>query len=132
MHEFIKSDFCTGCKMLTVVQCYLYMWHCMEHPALWVYHCHITLVVFLRPFWAILGGHTLDTVHPKHIILFANVTSLNDAEMSYVMSQHCTCIGHVTIYYKRATNALVGGSYLLFIHSSGSTLSPGTRVWLVS
>ena len=47
------------------------------------------------------------------------------------MSQHHMCIGHVTFYYKRSTNASVGGSGLLFIHSSGSTLSPETRVWLV-
>ena len=63
-------------------------------------------------------------VRLKRVILFANVMSLNDA----VMSQHHTCIGHVTIYYKRATNALVGGSCLLFVCSSGLTLSPDTCV----
>ena len=41
---------------------------------------------------------------PKHVILFVDVTSLNDA----VMSQHHMCIVHMTIYYKRATNTLVG------------------------
>ena len=42
------------------------------------------------------------------IILFADVTLLNGAVTSYVTSQHCTCIGHVTSYYKRATKASVG------------------------
>ena len=44
-----------------------------------------------------------------HIIFFVYVTLLNDAVMSYVMSQCRTCIGHMTIYYKRAANASVGG-----------------------
>ena len=66
---------------------FVHVWHCVEHPVLWVYHCCITHV-FLWPFCAILGGHALDMVHPKHIILFADVMSLNDAVMSYVMSQH--------------------------------------------
>ena len=93
----------------------IYMWHCTEHPALWVpdpvlwvYHCHVTLV-FLQPFWAILGGHVSDAARPTHIILFANVTLLNDT----VTSQCHMYIGHVTIYYKRAANALVWGSCLL-------------------
>ena len=38
---------------------------------------------------------------------------------------------HMTFYYKRSTGTSVGGSRLLFIHSSGSTLSPETCVWLV-
>ena len=33
--------------------------------------------------------------------------------MSYVMSQHRTCIGHVTFYYKRAANITVGGGGVL-------------------
>ena len=107
------------------------VWHCMEHPVLWVYCCCITLV-FLRPFWAILGGCASDAARLNCIILFANVTSLNNAVTSYVMSQCHMCFGHVTFYYKRATNTSVGGSCLLFIHSSGSTLSPETHVWLVS
>ena len=83
------------------------VWHHAEHPALWVYHCCITHI-FLQPFWTILGRHTLDTACPKHVILFANITSSNDTVTSYVMSQHRKCIGHVTIYYKRATNTSVG------------------------
>ena len=79
---------------------------------------------------AVLGN--FGWVHPKRIILFVNVMSLNGAVMSYVMSQCCTCIGHVTFYYKRATKASVGGSCLLFVHSLGLTLSPETCVWLVS
>ena len=83
----------------------------------------------LQPFWAILGRRASDMACQKHVILFANITSLNDAVMSYVTLWCHTCIGHVTIYYKRATNALVGGSCLLFVCS---TLSPETRMWLVS
>ena len=64
---------------------------------------------------AVLGnfyGDASDVACLKCIILFVNVTLFNDAVMSYVMSQHHTCIGHVTIYYKRAANTLVGGSCL--------------------
>ena len=88
---------------------------------LWVYHGHVTLV-FLWPFWAILGGCTSDVACLKCIILFADVTSLNNAVMSYVTSQCRTCIGHMTFYYKRAANTLVGDSCLLFPHLPGSTL----------
>ena len=59
-------------------------------------------------------------------------TSLIDAVISHMMSQCCMCIGHVTIYYKRAANTSVGGSCLLFVCLSGLTLSPETLVWLVS
>ena len=71
-------------KIDSIASCSVYMWHCTEHPVLWVYHCCITHV-FLQPFWAISGGHTSDVVRLKHIILFADVTSLNDAVTSYVM-----------------------------------------------
>ena len=54
------------------------------------------------------GGWTLDVAHPKRIILFANITSLNSAVMSYVMSECRMCIGHMTFHYKRSTNASVG------------------------
>ena len=50
------------------------------------------------------------------------------AVMPYVISQCRMCIGHMTFYYKRSTNAPVGGSCLLFICSSGLTLSPETHV----
>ena len=106
----------------------------MEHLALCVYHYRITLsmAITLQLFWGILGGRASDRAHPKHVILFANVMSFNDAVTSYVMSQHHMCIGHMTFYYKRAANTSVGGSCLLFVHSSGLTLSPETHVWLVS
>ena len=57
---------------------------------------------------AILGGHALDAVRSKHVILFANVMSLNNAVTSHVMSQHHTCIGHMTFYYKMPANTSVG------------------------
>ena len=72
------------------------------------------------------GGCALDVPCPKCIILFADVTSLKGTVTSHVTSQCCTCIGHVTFYYKRSANTSVQGSYLLFICSSGSTLSPET------
>ena len=95
----------------------IYMWHCTEHPVLWVY-CGCNALV-LQPF---LGNFIW--VRFRGIILFADITSLNGTVMSYVTSQHHTCIGHMTFYYKRSTNASVGGSCLLFVHLSGSTLSP--------
>ena len=106
------------------------VWHCMEHLVLLMYHCCVTLV-FLRPFWAILGGCASDTVCLKRIILFADVTLLKSAVTSDVMSQCCMCIGHMTFYYKSSADSLVGASCLLFVHLSGLTLSPETCVWLV-
>ena len=79
----------------------------MEHPALWVCRCHIGHIIY-GCFGPFLGAHALDMLCLRHIILFVNVTSFDDAVMSYVTSQHCTCIGHMTIYYKRATNTLEG------------------------
>ena len=90
------------------------MWHHTEHLVLWVYHCCITHI-FLWLFWAILGRHASDTERPKCIILFANVMLLNDAVTSYVTSQHCMCSGHMTIYYERGANTLVGG-FLPVVH----------------
>ena len=58
------------------------------------------------------GGCTLDAPRLKCVILFSDITSLDDAVMSCVMSQHCSCIGHMTFYYKRSINAWVGGSDL--------------------
>ena len=53
-------------------------------------------------------GCALDVAHLKLVILFANITSLNSAVMSYVMSECHTCIGHVTFHYKRSANTSVG------------------------
>ena len=73
--------------------------------------CIIAMVLLFvyghfRQFW---GGHALDAACLKRVILFANGTSLKGAVMSYVMSQHCMCIGYMTFYYKRSTDASVGG-----------------------
>ena len=43
----------------------------------------------------------LDAPHQKCITKLVDVTSFDDAMTSYVMSLHCMCICHVTIYYKR-------------------------------
>ena len=46
-------------------------------------------------------SHASDVPHQKHVTKFVGITSFDDAMTSYVMSPHCMCIGHVTIYYKR-------------------------------
>ena len=51
--------------------------------------------------------HASDVLCLKRIISFINVTSFNDAMMSYMTSQCCTCVRHMTIYYKRAMNTSV-------------------------
>ena len=79
------------------------VWHYAEHLALLVYCCHIALV-FLWTFLGNFGWARFRHALLKCIILFANVTLLNDT----VMSQHHMCIGHVTFYYKRASNTSVG------------------------
>ena len=50
----------------------------------------------------------MDALRLKCIILFVDITSFDNAVTSYMMSQCCTCIGHMTIYYKRATNTSGG------------------------
>ena len=54
------------------------------------------------------GGHASDVLRLKLVILFANVTLLKGTVTSYVMSQCCMCIGHVTFYYKRSADASWG------------------------
>ena len=51
--------------------------------------------------------HGSDMPCLKCVISFVEVTSFNDAMMSYMMSWHCTCIGHMTIYYKKVTNTSI-------------------------
>ena len=65
----------------------------------------------------------------KRVILFVDITSFNDAVTLYMMSQCRTCVGHVTVYYKRAMSTSVGG---VSVSSLGSTQSPETLVTLVS
>ena len=64
--------------------------------------------------------------HLKHVILFVDVTSFNNAVMSYVMSQHCTCIGHMTVYYKRAMSTSVEEFQLVrqFVRLNSVTRDP--------
>ena len=107
------------------------VWHRVEHLALWVYHCCINHINYSH-FRQFLGRRTSDVAHSKCVILFVNVTSFSNAVTSCVISQCHMCIGHMTIYYKRAASALVGGSFLQFFGSLGLTLSPETLVWLVS
>ena len=74
------------------------------------YHINHIIYSHFTPF---LRRHASDAPSLKHVILFVDVTSFNDT----VTSQHHTCIGQVTIYYKRATNTLVGGvSVSLLVH----------------
>ena len=104
------------------------VWCCVEHLALWVYHGHSSLVLwsFLGNFQWVHFGHTASKA--CHLL---DITSLKGAVTSYVMSQRHMCIGHVTFYYKRSADASMGGSFLLFVLSSGSTLSPETHMWPV-
>ena len=83
------------------------VWHHMGHPAL---RCAITAVLLSvhSHFRQFCGGHTSDTPRPKCIILFADVTSLKGTVMSYMTSQSCMCVGHMTFYYKRSANTSVG------------------------
>ena len=76
----------------------------------WCSGCIVAMVLLAiyGHFRQFLGGCTSDAVRPKNVILSANVMSLNSAVMSHVMSQCHTCIGHMTFYYKRATDTLVG------------------------
>ena len=85
-----------------------------------------SMAIFRQFWWAHLG-RSMSKVH--HLICRCYI--FNACCDIYVTSQRCTCIGHMTFYYKRPANTLVGGSCLLFVHSSGLTLSPETRMWLV-
>ena len=91
INKFARNTRCSGYTVATVL---------------------LSIYGHFRQFW---GGHASDVVCLKCIILFADVTSLKGAVTSYVTSQCCTCIGHVTFYYKRATDTLVGG-FLPVVH----------------
>ena len=104
------------------------VWHRAEHPGTLGVPYHINHINYGR-FRLFLRRCTSDAPCLKCIILFVNVTSFDNTVTSYTTSQHCMCIGHMTIYYKRAASTSVGG---VSVSSSGSTLSPKTLVWLVS
>ena len=70
----------------------IYMWHCMEHPALWVYRCCIIYIIYGH-FRQFLGRCTLDVAHLKHVILFVDVMSFNDAVIHDVTVLH-VCWSH--------------------------------------
>ena len=84
------------------------MWHRTEHPGALGVPYRINHINYSH-FRLFLRRRGSDTLCLKRIILFVDVTSFNDTVTSYVMSQHCMYIGHITIYYKRATNTLGGG-----------------------
>ena len=77
---------------------------------------------------ALLGNflrrHASDTPCLKHVILFSNVTSFNDAVTSYVMSQHHMCIGHMTVYYKRGANTSMGEVSVISTRPRSAALLP--------
>ena len=119
-------------------QCLVGMWFkedsyiCGIAQNTWHFGCTVAMVLlFYGHFEAIFNGHTSDMVHLKHVILFLDVTSLKGTVTSHMTSQYHTYVGHMTFYYERSANALLGDSGLLFIHLSGSTLSPETCMWLV-
>ena len=84
------------------------MWHCVEHPSTLGVPYHINHINYGH-FSLSLRRHTSDMPCLKRVILFANITSFNDAVMSYITSQCCMCVGHMTMYYKRAANTSGGG-----------------------
>ena len=69
---------------------------------------------------AFLGIFPFDMCQ-KRITKFVDVTSFDDAMMSYVMLPCHTCVGHVTIYYKRPQMPWLG--------ELGSAQSPETLEW---
>ena len=82
------------------------VWHCADHPAFLVFDgCRSQTP---RPF---LGNfqwtHFRHAASEAHHLIFGHYV-FEEAVTSYVMSQHCTCIGDVTFDYKRPVNALVG------------------------
>ena len=89
----------------------------------WCSGCAVATVLLSM---AVLGNFVVGPLWMQYV---RSVSSY--LPCSYMTSQCCMCIGHVTFYYKRSANASVGGSCLLFIYLSGSTLSPETRGWLV-
>ena len=60
------------------------------------YHEITKLQPFCIFFWVTCFGCAAPCCHK-----FVNITSFNDAMMSCMMSLCCTCVGHVTNYYKR-------------------------------
>ena len=85
MREFIKSDF-YGFTML-------YMWCCMDHLAIWVYHSHGSPV--LRPFSGnflkMRLGHT--TSEARHLVFGRYIVNerrdiIRDATVPHVHQSH--------------------------------------------
>ena len=113
MSPHVWADFCSKDRVLVV-----HMWRRAEHPGALsvpyrIYH------VNYGHFRQFLRRCALDMPCLKHVILFVDITSFDDAVMSSMTSQHCTCIGHVTIYYKRTTNTSVRGIFSQFVGSLG-------------
>ena len=88
------------------LRCHMYVWLCAEHPALWVYSGCGALV--LQPFLGNFGWVRFGCAMFKARHLISDVTSLKGTVMSYVTSQCHTCVCHMTFYYKRSADALVG------------------------
>ena len=78
---------------------WLHMWRCAEHPVLWVYRGHGSLILWLfldNIWWARFGCTTSEV---RHLIF-----------RCYIIKEHCDVIcdvtalhmlSHVTFYYKR-------------------------------
>ena len=82
------------------------MWHCADHLAFWVFCAHRshTPQLFLGSFQLMCFGCTPSKV--CHLMFGHYI--FKEAVTSYVMSQCCMCIGHMTFHYKRPANASVG------------------------
>ena len=81
------------------------VWWCTDHPAFWMF-CGCgswTPGPFLGSFWwTRFGGAAFEA---RHLIFRCYI--FEEAVTSYVMSQCCTCIGHVTFHYKMSANSSV-------------------------
>ena len=83
----------------------IYVWQCANHPAFWVFHGRRSQTPrpFLGSFQWTRFGHAASKAH----YLIFRCYIFEEAVMSYMMSQCCMCIGHVTFHYKRPANASV-------------------------
>ena len=94
MVQFQLLHICTQCfKVLDVSSC---MYVALRRtPGILGVPCPCSFGFYSRV-KVIFGGCPLDVPCLKHVNLFSDVTSLNDALTSSVMSQHPACVDHMT------------------------------------
>ena len=99
----------------------------------WCPGCTVAMVLFLQPFldsfWWAHFGHAAFEVH--HLIFQCYVFKGCCDVIHDITALHM-CWSHDSLLYKSHQHlSWRGGPGLLFVHSSGLTLSPETCVWLV-